>query len=399
MRILLCLLSDQHVPNLISVHHFRPDQLILVETQKMKSDGTAKRLLAALAEGGLNYGLGENAHVETLNHEDSLHDVSQTVKAAFRRFPSDDWIVNVTGGTKPMSIGTFQFFHNLDAELVYVNNARPETILWLDGSREQTCSYLPRIKEWLLGYGFRVNKTDTKLDQAQARAQRTWECARLLAESASPSDLVLWNDDERRRARNKGIELLPSHQSELMLRADIRRSLSLTFGLQDDGDRLSGGLDEYGARFLAGEWLDVFFWGLLTRLSGSIAVSDVRIGLEVVGQDGANNEFDVTFMHRHQLCMIECKSGAQEHDLGTEILYKIEAVMRQFRAIRIRKILATTSPSVFQPGTEQIRPPLAARSQLYECTIVTHPMIRQLALSVDAPMRVAEILGLRSSTA
>lgn len=52
MKILLCLLSDQHVPNLLSIHHFCPDRLVLVESEQMK--GKSKALLAALKTGGDN---------------------------------------------------------------------------------------------------------------------------------------------------------------------------------------------------------------------------------------------------------------------------------------------------------------------------------------------------------
>ena len=37
MKVLLCLLSDQHVPNLLSVHHYAPDQLVLIESAQMES--------------------------------------------------------------------------------------------------------------------------------------------------------------------------------------------------------------------------------------------------------------------------------------------------------------------------------------------------------------------------
>lgn len=32
MKVMLCLLSDQPIPNLLSVHHFQPDRLVLVES-------------------------------------------------------------------------------------------------------------------------------------------------------------------------------------------------------------------------------------------------------------------------------------------------------------------------------------------------------------------------------
>ena len=37
---------------------------------------------------------------------------------------------------------------------------------------------------------------------------------------------------------------------------------------------------------------------------------------------------------------------AQEHDPGSDILYKVEAVTRQFRALRVKSYLATTGANV-----------------------------------------------------
>jgi len=127
MRILLCLLSDQHVPNLLSAHHFRPDRLVLLESPAMRKRNAARNLVEALAAGGIKFqrdaqtGAG-NLVVESVSQEDSLRDVQAALKSAYGRFPSDEWIVNVTGGTKPMSIAAFEFFRNLGASLIYVNN-------------------------------------------------------------------------------------------------------------------------------------------------------------------------------------------------------------------------------------------------------------------------------------
>ena len=52
MRTLLCLLSDQHVPNLLSVHHFQPDRLVLVESRQMRERKVGDHFLQALRWAG-----------------------------------------------------------------------------------------------------------------------------------------------------------------------------------------------------------------------------------------------------------------------------------------------------------------------------------------------------------
>lgn len=69
MKVLLCLLSDQHVPNLLSVHHYVPDQLVLIESRQMESRKVASHFLKALKLGNLDY--DARHHIEPLNAEDN----------------------------------------------------------------------------------------------------------------------------------------------------------------------------------------------------------------------------------------------------------------------------------------------------------------------------------------
>lgn len=398
MKILLCLLSEQHVPNLLSVHHFQPDRLVLIESDWMREKHhAADRFLAALQSGGCDLVRDVTAIVEPLAHQDSLRDVQAAVKSAFGRFPTDEWIVNVTGGTKPMSIATHEFFRTLGATLIYVDNSKPDVMNWMDGSRHETCAYRPTIKEWLLGYGFQIRKSDADIAAAEERARAWWQCARTIALHASPRELIAWTagddgDKERGRAREKGMDMIPDRMGELLKIPAVMAAVAETFELQLFEAGLVGRIDKYAAQFLSGEWLEAFLWGLLDRHQTELGLWDVRLGIEVIGKEGEPNEFDVTFMRRHNLNMLECKSGAQTHDPRTEILYKVEAVMQQFKAIRVSKYLATTSADVFAKDSTELKPALKRRADFYQCSLLTFPKIQQLAMEADSPATVREIL-------
>ena len=116
MKVLLCLLSDQHVPNLLSVHHFRPDRLVLVESAVMKRKQTSNYFLTALKLGGLDF--GDNCYVQQLEREDDLAAIRHALRQAFARCPGEEWIANLTGGNKPMSIAAYEFFNAVGARLI-----------------------------------------------------------------------------------------------------------------------------------------------------------------------------------------------------------------------------------------------------------------------------------------
>lgn len=380
MRVLLCLLSDQHVPNLLSLHHYKPDRLVLVESKAMQKKCVSQNFLKALKIGGLDY--SNSTHIQPLDAEDDLAVVRKALQATYGCFASGEWIANATGGTKPMSIATHEFFKALGGRIVYTNVNRPAQLLNLEDGTTETCSHRLTIKEFLAGYGFESRKSDDKITEAEVRAKGWSDCASLLAQNCGNNDVLLLDDNERKRARDKGIEL-PRERFNFPCERLQHNWL---------GDLSTRKLTKYEAEFLTGGWLEVFFWNLLTEHAQSLGIWDVRLGLEVARcGDQSGNDFDVSFMHNYSLSMIECKSGSQDHDPSSDILYKVEAVTRQFRALRVRSYLATTSNNVLDKDGN-LKSSLRTRSEIYNCRILTANQVVQLAGESTTPDQIKSVL-------
>ncbi|MGO9108470.1 MAG: Card1-like endonuclease domain-containing protein [Thermoguttaceae bacterium] len=380
MNILLCLLSDQHVPNLLSVHHYTPDQLVLIESEKARKDGLADKFLAALELGGLDY--QARHHIYPLKAEDNLASVRQALQAAHGKYPNGQWIANLTGGTKPMSIATYEFFKERGGKLVYTNVSRPARLIDMNSDGTEDCGHRLGIKEFLAGYGFESRKADDKLAEAEQRARGWAQSARLLAQHACEQDILVLDDQERKRARDKGIDL-PANR--FTFRGDELREIWLN-------GAPTRKLTRYEVEFLTGGWLEVFVWDALAQHADALGIWDVRLGLEV-GRCGdlSGNDFDVAFMHNHSLSMVECKSGSQDHDPGSDILYKVEAVTRQFRALRVRSYLATTGGNVLD-ANGSIKSSVRNRANIYNCRIVTAREIQRIAREGDPSDEIRSLL-------
>jgi hypothetical protein len=117
----------------------------------MKKREVASHFLKALKHGDLDY--GSRHHIEPLAAEDNLIAVRQALQRAYGRFPSAEWIANLTGGTKPMSIATHEFFKALGGKLIYTNVVRPASLINIEGGETQECGHRLSIKEFLAGYG------------------------------------------------------------------------------------------------------------------------------------------------------------------------------------------------------------------------------------------------------
>lgn len=394
MRVLLCLLSDQHVPNLLSVHHFQPDHLVLVESVAMRGKHSAAHLLAALKMGGCDY--GQRNTIQPLDTEENLEAVGRALRQAFGQYAADDWIVNLSGGTKPMSIAAYEFFKALGARLVYINVPRPNQLLGLDGRPTEICDYRPSVNEFLAGYGFEPRKKPDDIADAEGRAQKTWFCAHQIARVCPLQALLNFGDlqdaENKKRwdqARKKGLAVIP--ELFVPLPPDLRNAIRDCFGLEPDGDALRGHLDKHGVEFLTGGWLEVFLWGLLEKHADSLGIWDVRLGLQPGKIDiDTSSDFDVAFMHQYRLAIVECKSGSQEHDPGADVLHKLEAVVRQFRALLVNSYLATTSPNVLDKEGK-LRPAVRNRAAIYGSRVVDRHGIQRLAASPDSVDSVREM--------
>jgi len=388
---MLCLLSDQPIPNLLSVHHFAPDRLVLIESADMQKKKAAEHFLEVLQVGGLSYKDKENSEIHVLNLVDDREAVRQCLRRAYGKYPDAQWIANLTGGTKPMSIAAYEFFKAVGAQLVYVNAVRPNEMLGLDGSQPERCSHRLSITEFLAAYGFESTKAEDKIAEAEERARKWWPLARVIAEHAPAQDLLAVSREEWTTARERGLELKPQHLTGLP--PEVKAAMQVSFELELVGDSLTGKVDKYVGKFLTGEWLEVFFWKLLHDHATALAIDSVRLGVEVKQKgSSAPTDFDVAFMCGQALGAIECKSGAQEQEGDPNApLDKLEARIQQFRALRVNPILATTSAQIVDRDG-QLKANIEAWARIYNCRIVTVHQIRQLARCDDAAGKLHSIL-------
>jgi len=352
----------------------------------MAKRNVSQHFLNALSIGGLDY--RDRTYIEQFDSEDNLHSTRKALESAYHRFPSGKWIANVTGGTKPMSIATYEFFKNVGGKIVYTSRNRPDETIDLISGVTEHYSHPLHIKEFLAGYGFEFRKPNSKVAEAETRAQKWIASARLLARHARDSSVLpsSSSDPDSQRKRRQGTEELS--KDHFHFPCDRLYEIWL-------GSASHRKLDKYEYQFLTGGWLEVFFWNLLREHAASLGISDVRLGITVgrYNDKSSENEFDVSFMHNYGLSVMECKSGSQHQDPNADVLHKVEAVTRQFGALRVRSFLVTTSGNVFDKD-QQIKSSLRSRSEIYKCTIITVNDIIELAGESVTPELIRNKLGI-----
>ncbi|HOV51313.1 MAG: hypothetical protein A4E44_02256 [Methanosaeta sp. PtaB.Bin018] len=378
MNLLLCLISHQHVPNLLPVHELRPDWLILLVTKPMEE--AANNLIKALAIGGLDY--LTRYDMMDLGDPDSLDRTKQVLKAAYELYPDADWTVNLTGGTKPMSIAAYEFFKGR-ARMIYVSERDQSKAIDLSGGSPIPLNHKISPQEFIAGYGFDVFNPEA-IRKNEERATRWFDLAVEIAARGQESDIrgflgKLFCISQSKEGRNRGLVIDESDELYIM-DTELRTKIASTFALSFKDWTLSGTLDKYAVRFFTGGWLEVFSWGMLKMLEGR-GLWDCRLGVQV-GKKGQKleNDLDAVFMTDQALRIVECKSGGQEQDRrGDNTLYKIEAIRKQLGAIKVKSYLVTTSNNIIDPETKNVREHLATRAKHYDCTIIDPEKIFRIA--------------------
>ncbi len=387
VKTLVCLISNQHIPNLLTVKEIRPDNLVLLVTTGMKRN--LGWFLRALTAGGLDY--SERTKIIGIQKENSVDETMSALKVAHAERPDDEWIINVTGGTKPMSIGAYEFAKANRIRALYIVESDQYRAVDLSGGEfvpldNQHVSAI----EFLEGYGYEIRNTND-LERLNLRASALQDLGALLTEHHGDSDLrnclgalQMMKDEKEKKYKKawyrEGLILTPDDGISLE-NDEIRTRIAREFGLTVEGTILTGHLERPAAEFLTGRWLEYFVYRLLEPLVPA-SVRCLQIGL-TTGQPGPgeSNEFDVSFMTQRSLCMVECKTGSQRHDpKGDAVVYKIEAIKAGLRALRVRAFLATTSTNIIEHDTGETRPALINRSKMYDFTIINGKTLRDFAL-------------------
>lgn len=387
MTIMACLVSQQHVPNLLAIQAVKPDRLVLLVTPGMKKREKDAHLLKALAAGGRDYS-AEHEIVDVVD-ENSIATVSRALEQSLEKHPDDEWIVNLTGGTKPMSIGAYVFSRDRKLKTLYIAESDQHHAIDLLGGAPTDLDHQVSTAEFLAGYGFDLLNSHT-LEKNENSVRKWVDIAAMLTANHDDGSLRemlgrLHSLQEKKvKTSRKAWEregLTLSDRDGISLRdSSLRAAIAGEFNLEESGARLTGHLDKHAAEFLTGKWLEVFVWSLLLPFEDR-GIWDLHLGVNAGRKgSGESNDFDVSFMQDQSLCIVECKTGGQDHDPGANTtLYKIEAVKAGLMAIRMKTYLATTSPNVVKQGTGRIKESVANRCKLYNCTIVHGEPLREMA--------------------
>lgn len=348
MKTLVCLLSDQHVPNTLAVQALWPNRIILVVTQRMRKNRQEHFFQEALKS--LNIPLVP----ELVELPEGIDNSFSALKKLFQdkitpRNEQDQLLLNLTGGTKPMSIALYEAFREFPGTEFYYMDLRKNEVIQNFLTGEEICVSRPiSMKAFLAGYGYEIKKDMGKVNGAETFARKHWKLTQLLAKLAAEKNFSLWRDAKKAAEflNNWGKPTKKKPLPDGLLQPfneELAYEIANMFGLSvNSSNQLRGELDSYAVAYLSGGWLEEFVWHILSEQKAKLGMADVHLGM-VVGKEDTN-EWDVSFIRQNTLHVVECKTGWQKQ--MTENTYKLFSVAKQITALKIKTFLVSNSPNL-----------------------------------------------------
>ncbi len=325
-KILVSLVSDQTIPTILLARELKDvDFHIFVSTDLMEKRDKTKHLVNAL-------GLKANQFKMITVIEDSLTDVKNKLEKEVNFYDSK-FCINLTGGTKLMSIGLFNFFSNRDSDIYYIPGGKNVYMQIYPESEQKSIdlNYRTNLFEYLTAYGISIaEKNYQKKNKLLKDKQYTKE----IFEKYISEQIDLGFLDELRK-----------------IRGSIKKLAIADFeGLQEFFSSInfvtseSGTINKTEIDYLTGGWFEEYTYTLITE---QLNLQPDMIGINIsISNQNVNNEFDVMYMYNNNLHVVECKTGVfdsiSSKNITNEAIYKLAALKKDF-GLFARSIFYTLS--------------------------------------------------------
>lgn len=360
-KILVSLVSEQTIPNILAICHFKPDELLFVSTKKMEDNGKTTAILNTLKKLGFKY---ESKPI--IVQEDSILDCHKQMNKWIEGKEDAEFIVNLTGGTKIMSIAAYEYFKDYSSKMVYIPIPKNEFIVPFPKKTPGLPTKLNlrlTVTQYMTAYGLEI-MNESKLKGYHEEAYKRKDLSECIVKNYDNFKCVLsWLSDKLRTHRDK-----KEVDFEDIFQGITQREMQFfsKFGFKNENGVISKKLERSEIKYLTGGWLEEFCFNTILKWH-CYGVDDVVIGLQLRNSQGRDNEFDVMFTKDNALYFVECKSLDQHEDKDATALYKVGALQREF-GLRVGSFFVTTSPYILKDG--KVKESVRARADQFKTTII-----------------------------
>lgn len=156
-HILVSLVSEQTIPNILAINQFEPNELLFISTREMEKRHKTRHILECLAGMGRDY-RQKVSKIEII--EDSIHDCHHKLDEWIVGQEDCDFTINLTGGTKIMSISAYDYFKDFKRlRMIYIPYPKNEFVTPFPKRSLSSVSPIAvrlKVADYLAAYGLEI---------------------------------------------------------------------------------------------------------------------------------------------------------------------------------------------------------------------------------------------------
>ncbi len=330
----LCLVSRQPVPNLTPVFDLEqpPDHVILLVSERMIQP--AAWLQEVLEQRKIT--------VESLPLDDpyDCDQVKRQVELLLNRHDLGNIILNVTAGTKIMSLATYDLFRERGLPIIYVHPHKDLLIPLLPATSPRPLPDRLKLEEFFQVHGYRVTSLRRKsvIRSRQQLGERLVERVGFFSQALGPLNYLAGTAEHRSTLTSDRIPKRTWDTHGFKPLVDMLADDGL-LQVVDDHFIFSSEEDRF---YVNGGWLEEYLFSRLDRIRNRMKIQDSAMSVQVVSASGTKNEIDVAILHNNRLFLIECKTRRfrGNQGAGSKALYRMDS-LKIMGGITSRAMLAS----------------------------------------------------------
>lgn len=328
----VCLVSEQPIPNLTTILQFKPDEVILLKTKEMEEKASFLENVIKKKQFNVRSELIEAYDI------DNVISVSELI---IKKCADCRVTLNITGGTKIGTLGTFQTFYSADKDVYYVDTKDNKILNVSSRSKESIdINVKISIEDYLKVYGFEIEsyvKDDKYIfdskDLTNYLATISLRNERIISEINSQ----LHNIKEDSLPKDLNVQ-----DKQLVGYLDRFHGIAK---IDDQKIRVS---DPEALRYLKGGWFEEHVY----MIAKSVNPDEIKLNVVgrwiTKGKHKPKNEFDVILSKGNRLFYISCKTANPDRrgkdtdeGVGRQYLYELDSLSDRALGLFGKRMLAS----------------------------------------------------------
>jgi hypothetical protein len=306
---LISLISDQTIPNVQFIKEKNVEKHIFVTTKGMEAKGVSSWIVKACNLSSDSYELIE---VDAFAYDDIQRKLEEKL--------NDDtlYLVNLTGGTKIMSLSINDLMRNYNAEIYYLIGNK-DFIKIYPGRNKPTIQLKHKLslEEYLIACGFEISKNPMpSFGLEKAEAIFSYYLHLFDPEIDVQPLIYLFSKRDKKVESIWEVEGLAAYLDRIGY-----------IPLEENQ------LSKVETKYLTGDWFEEFFYYQLKE-SKNLDENAIATGC-VIRKNNIPNEFDILFLENDQLKVVECKTFIwkdveEKQSILGETIYKLDSLKNKF---------------------------------------------------------------------